>query len=117
MEHEPRQAEEAREAVSPEQAGGAEVPPVDGTAPYEPEAAAVPQPGADGVDGTDGTDGAAPEQAAEPDLAELQAKAAQRDEFLALAQRTQADFENFRRRASREQAVAEQRGLARVVKE
>ena len=53
----------------------------------------------------------------EHDLDELQAKAAQRDEFLTLAQRTQADFENFRKRAAREQALAEQRGVAKVVKE
>ena len=60
---------------------------------------------------------APPEEAVQHDLDELQAKAAERDEFLALAQRTQADFENFRKRASREQALAEQRGVAKVVKE
>ena len=53
----------------------------------------------------------------EQDLAALHAKAAERDEFLTLAQRTQADFENFRKRAAREQSLAEQRGVARVVKE
>ncbi len=57
------------------------------------------------------------EAAVQQDLDELQAKAAERDEFLALAQRTQADFENYRKRASREQGLAEQRGVARVVKE
>jgi molecular chaperone GrpE len=62
-------------------------------------------------------DAAAAEAAMEADLAELQAKAAERDEFLSLAQRTQADFENFRKRASREQGLAEQRGVAKVVKE
>ena len=51
------------------------------------------------------------------DLAELQKRAGERDEFLALAQRTQADFENFRKRAAREQGLAESRGVARVVKE
>jgi molecular chaperone GrpE len=51
------------------------------------------------------------------DLDELQQRASQRDEFLTLAQRTQADFENFRRRAAREQSLAEQRGVAKVVKE
>ena len=56
-------------------------------------------------------------EAVQQDLDELQAKAAERDEFLALAQRTQADFENFRKRASREHGLAEQRGVARVVKE
>ena len=60
---------------------------------------------------------APPEEAVQQDLDELASKAAERDEFLALAQRTQADFENFRKRASREQSLAEQRGVAKVVKE
>jgi molecular chaperone GrpE len=51
------------------------------------------------------------------DLDELQSRAAERDEFLALAQRTQADFENFRKRSQRELGLAEARGVARVVKE
>ncbi len=55
--------------------------------------------------------------AVEHDLEELQAKAAQRDEYLALAQRTQADFENFRKRAARDAQVAAERGTAKVVKE
>ena len=61
----------------------------------------------------------AAEQAAavQSDLDELQAKAAERDEFLALAQRTQADFENFRKRAAREHGAAEARGVAKVVRE
>ena len=41
-------------------------------------------------------------------------KAAQ---YLALAQRTQADFENFRRRAARERGEAEARGVARLARE
>lgn len=53
----------------------------------------------------------------ELDLEELQAKAAQRDEYLALAQRTQADFENFRKRAARDAQVAGERGTSKVVKE
>jgi molecular chaperone GrpE len=55
--------------------------------------------------------------AVQHDLDELHAKAAERDEFLSLAQRTQADFENFRKRAAREQAAAERRGVSRVVRE
>ena len=55
--------------------------------------------------------------AVQHDLDELHAKAAERDEFLALAQRTQADFENFRKRAAREQGAAEARGVAKVVRE
>ena len=65
-------------------------------------------------------DAAASEPAADAvaqDLEQLQAKADERDEFLTLAQRTQADFENFRKRAAREQGLAEQRGITKVVKE
>ncbi len=56
-------------------------------------------------------------EAVAADLDELQSKARERDEFLALAQRTQADFENFRKRASREQSAAEARGVSKVVRE
>jgi molecular chaperone GrpE len=48
---------------------------------------------------------------------ELAVLAAQRDEYLALAQRTQADFENYRKRALREAKLAEARGIGKVVKE
>ncbi len=48
---------------------------------------------------------------------ELAATAAQRDEYLALAQRTQADFENYRKRVAREGAAAENRGLVRLARE
>ena len=54
----------------------------------------------------------------EEDLDELLTKAeAERDEYLALAQRTQADFENYRKRMAREVRAAENRGIAKVVKE
>ena len=59
--------------------------------------------------GVEETPAPAPDAAAEA--------ARERDEFLALAQRTQADFENFRKRATREQAASEARGVARVVRE
>ncbi len=42
---------------------------------------------------------------------------AQRDEYLDLAQRTKADFENFRKRAARETADARTRAIADVVRE
>src|SRR3954453_22606682 len=58
------------------------------------------------------------EERVEQDLGELLAKAqAEREEYLALAQRTQADFENYRKRMARETAAAEGRGMAKVVKE
>jgi molecular chaperone GrpE len=53
----------------------------------------------------------------EGDLDELVAVAAQRDEYLALAQRTQADFENYRKRVARESAAAAERGVAKLAKE
>jgi molecular chaperone GrpE len=46
--------------------------------------------------------------------AEAQAKA---EEYLALAQRTQADFENFRKRATRDAAAAVDRGVEKLARE
>jgi len=51
------------------------------------------------------------------DLDELGKLAAKRDEYLALAQRTQADFENYRKRVARESALAQERGVAKLAKE
>src|SRR5436305_9986340 len=53
----------------------------------------------------------------ERDLEELTAKAQKADEYLELAQRTKADFENFRKRAARETAAAQERGVVKVVRE
>jgi molecular chaperone GrpE len=75
-------------------------------------------PPADGVHEV--TEPAAPEEeaaAVEADLDELREKAAQRDEYLAIAQRTQADFENYRKRMTREVGLAENRGVTRLAKE
>ena len=58
------------------------------------------------------------EERVEQDLGELLAKAqAEREEYLALAQRTQADFENYRKRMAREVGAAESRGIAKVAKQ
>lgn len=51
------------------------------------------------------------------DVEELLQAAAKRDEYLALAQRTQADFENYRRRVAKEAAVSQQRGIAKLARE
>jgi molecular chaperone GrpE len=95
-------------------------------------------PGVDGGPGVeapvDGADPAAFDEAREADLAreggedegdvdthrahgELVRTAAERDEYLALAQRTQADFENYRKRVARESALAQERGVAKLAKE
>jgi molecular chaperone GrpE len=60
---------------------------------------------------------------AEDDPAEVQGDlellktATQRDQYLALAQRTQADFENYRKRVAREAASAQERGAIALAKE
>src|SRR5215211_104672 len=41
----------------------------------------------------------------------------ERDEYLSLAQRTKADFENYRKRVSREASEAESRGRAALARE
>jgi molecular chaperone GrpE len=69
------------------------------------QAAASPAPEADGASEVQG------------DLDALVKKAAQRDEYLALAQRTQADFENFRKRIARDSAAAQERGAVALAKE
>jgi molecular chaperone GrpE len=53
----------------------------------------------------------------EEELGELVKTAAQRDEYLALAQRTQADFENYRKRVARDLAATQERGMAKLAKE
>jgi molecular chaperone GrpE len=77
-----------------------------------------PTPGDPGV-GPEGGEVGADSEAREVkgDLDELLTVAAQRDEYLALAQRTQADFENYRKRVARESASAQERGVAKLAKE
>jgi len=81
-------------------------------------AAAPPHPGAAGAGETSFGDAEAPAaselQAVRDDLDEL---TTQRDNYLALAQRTQADFENYRKRMARENAAAVDRGMAKLAKE
>ncbi|HWC26244.1 MAG TPA: nucleotide exchange factor GrpE [Solirubrobacteraceae bacterium] len=57
------------------------------------------------------------EPGGELDAAELRARAGKADEYLALAQRTQADFENYRKRMARDVRAAEARGMGRLAKE
>jgi molecular chaperone GrpE len=59
-----------------------------------------------------------PEAAAQDvDVAVLTAKAAKADEYLDLAQRTRAEFENYRKRAVREAAAAQERGVNKLALE
>jgi len=76
-------------------------------------AAAPPDPDASGSGETSFADAEAP-PASEPRAAEAEAEA---PDYLALAQRTQADFDNFRKRMARENAQAVDRGVAKLAKE
>jgi molecular chaperone GrpE len=63
-------------------------------------------------------DAATPDTGSAPvDVDALQAKAAKADEYLGLAQRTQADFENFRKRSARDAAIAKERGATKLALE
>jgi molecular chaperone GrpE len=74
-------------------------------------AAAPPDPDASGAGETSFADAEAP-PASELKLAQSKA-----EDYLALAQRTQADFENYRKRMARENAAAVDRGMAKLAKE
>lgn len=98
------------EAHEPE--GGAPAVPDGREAQAVPTVAAQP---AGEVEAEQPIDGEAVE--IEGELGELVKTAAQRDEYLALAQRTQADFENYRKRVARDAAQAQDRGVAKLAKE
>jgi molecular chaperone GrpE len=65
-----------------------------------------------------GSDSGASPQPTEAEVASeleaLVAKAEKADEYLALAQRTQADFENYRKRATRDAKAAQERGAVKL---
>jgi molecular chaperone GrpE len=84
------------------------------------EEAAPEMPGAD-QPSAEAQVAAAEQPLPEPDEAPAEAVAPPEDDqaakYLALAQRTQADFENFRKRAARDAALAADRGMAKLAKE
>ena len=84
-------------------------------APPAPEEAAPPAVRADGS--AAGDPAAEPEPEPEPDADALRERAGKADEYLALAQRTQADFENYRKRMARDVKAAEARGMGRLARE
>jgi molecular chaperone GrpE len=86
---------------------GAPDPSVPAGHPEGPRTSSVPEPDVE-VDH---------ERKLERDLEELAAKAEKADAYLELAQRTKADFENYRKRATREAAAAQERGIAKLAKE
>src|ERR1700686_3128604 len=92
-----------------------------GGAPASPEEAGAP-PEDDGREAAPSVPAEAEqaenhEQQLERDLDVLAAKAQKADEYLELAQRTRAGFENYRKRAARETAAAQDRGVVKLAKE
>jgi molecular chaperone GrpE len=87
--------------------------PDDVVAEEEFSAAAPPDPEAPGTGETSFSDAEAP-PAGEVKRRADEAEAAK---YLELAKRTQADFENYRKRMARENAAAAERGAARLAKE
>jgi molecular chaperone GrpE len=87
--------------------------PDDVVAEDEFSAAAPPDPEAPGTGETSFSDAEAP-PAGEVKRRAQEAEAAK---YLELAKRTQADFENYRKRMARENAAAADRGAARLAKE
>ncbi len=71
----------------------------------------------DAARGADGPPGAEPDEVADqPGGDPLERTEAERDEYLALAQRTQADFDNYRKRAARDIAAAGARAKAELAR-
>jgi molecular chaperone GrpE len=81
---------------------------------------AVPSAGADGIGsvpsaGADGIESSAGAELSElSELDPLTAMTQKADEYLALAQRTKADFENYRKRTMRDAAAAQERGALKL---
>ncbi len=87
--------------------------------PEAPVAPASPTPEPEPGEDSDGEDESEQDHEARlaDDLEELTARAQKADEYLELAQRTKADFENFRKRAAREASSAQQRGVIKLARE
>ncbi len=104
------------DAASRASAEGTVAPEPDGNVPSESEPGRAARVAA-GAEGEQEPVAAEPAEAfalAGDELDALTARAEKADEYLALAQRTQADFENYRKRAVREATAAQQRGTVKL---
>jgi molecular chaperone GrpE len=102
-------SEEQEEATPSVPAGEPEAP----VAPASPEPEPELSPDEDDEDGSDQDH----EAELGDDLEELTARAQKADVYLELAQRTKADFENYRKRAAREATAAQERGVVKLTRE
>src|SRR5437588_3724081 len=113
------QAEDGQPEAAPSTPAGEPEAPV---APAPPEAKPPPEaePSPEGEPSPEAEpEGPAEDHEAklEHDLEELTANAEKADEYLELAQRTKADFENYRKRAAREAGAAQERGVVKLALE
>src|SRR5215218_9895468 len=90
-----------------------EATPIDVAEKEDFSAAAPPHPGAAGAGETSFGDADVPAASEH----KVEAPASKEQEYLELARRTKADFENFRKRMARENAAAIDRGMAKLAKE
>ena len=109
-------AAESEEPRPEERPGGGVPPPEDApeTAQPDPAEPAGEQDEANEAEIEEATERSPAEESADDPLARV---ARERDEYLALAQRTQADFENYRKRAAKEAAAAGDRAKGNLVRE
>jgi len=101
--------------------------PTGGPAPHAPPGEAdydlTAPPPEDPAMGAEAAPADGPEAGLEPPTeaelveADLRERAEKSDAYLALAQRTQADFENYRKRTTRDVRAAEARGMTRLARE
>ncbi len=117
----PRQADRAQphqaDRAQPHQADRAQPHQADRGQPQQADHTQTPQD--QGAPATEGDGAPAPqgEGVSAPELDEVAAKAEKAEQYLELAQRTKADFENYRKRAARETAAAQERGVAKLTRE
>ena len=90
-----------------------EATPIDVAEKEDFSAAAPPHPGAAGAGETSFGDADVPAASEH----KVEAPPTKEQEYLELARRTKADFENFRKRMARENAAAVDRGMAKLAKE
>jgi molecular chaperone GrpE len=114
-----RDASESRPEERPE---GAEETPADApeTAQPDPAEPAGEQDAANEAEIEEVTERSGDEEGSSPQSSVLSPQdemRRERDDYLALAQRTQADFENYRKRAAKEAAVAGERAKGNLVRE
>jgi molecular chaperone GrpE len=111
------QQQAAPDAVAPSEDSSIAAPPAEGGEPGEAAAPVSPETSSPADAPTCEENGEDHEVKLAHDLEELAAQAHKAQQYLELAQRTKADFENYRKRAARDAAVAQERGVLKLARE